>query len=116
MLGMCAAPQRDHLWMLEQQHRVADAACCTRRVQPFLQLETRPILATSNKIARKLAFAHSGVCTPVARNSSRSISMRSVKVPAMSGSNCVPDIAGTFTERIEMLREELRATGVQTPE
>ena len=27
-----------------------------------------------------------------------------------------PDIAGTFTERIEMLREELRATGVEPPE
>ena len=34
---------------------------------------------------------HSGGSCPLARSSSRSISMRSVKVPAMSGSNCVPE-------------------------
>jgi len=33
-----------------------------------------------------------------------------------SGTQFDPDIAGTFTERIEMLREELRATGVEPPE
>ncbi len=33
-----------------------------------------------------------------------------------SGTQFDPDIAGTFTERIELLREELRATGVEPPE
>lgn len=33
-----------------------------------------------------------------------------------SGTQFDPDIAGTFTERIELLREELRATGHETPE
>src|SRR5690349_1410301 len=33
-----------------------------------------------------------------------------------SGTQFDPDIAGTFTERIQLLREELRATGHETPE
>jgi response regulator RpfG family c-di-GMP phosphodiesterase len=38
------------------------------------------------------------------------------EIERCSGTQFDPDIAGTFTERIELLREELRATGVQTPE
>ena len=38
------------------------------------------------------------------------------EIERCSGTQFDPDIAGTFTERIEMLREELRATGVEPPE
>ena len=38
------------------------------------------------------------------------------EIERCSGTQFDPDIAATFTERIELLREELRATGVQTPE
>lgn len=38
------------------------------------------------------------------------------EIERCSGTQFDPDIAGTFTERIEMLREELRATGQQPPE
>jgi response regulator RpfG family c-di-GMP phosphodiesterase len=38
------------------------------------------------------------------------------EIERCSGTQFDPDIAGTFTERIELLREELRATGVEPPE
>ncbi len=38
------------------------------------------------------------------------------EIERCSGTQFDPDIAGTFTERIELLREELRATGHETPE
>ena len=38
------------------------------------------------------------------------------EIERCSGTQFDPDIAGTFTERIEQLREELRATGVEPPE
>jgi response regulator RpfG family c-di-GMP phosphodiesterase len=38
------------------------------------------------------------------------------EIERCSGTQFDPDIAGTFTERIERLREELRATGVEPPE
>jgi putative nucleotidyltransferase with HDIG domain len=38
------------------------------------------------------------------------------EIERCSGTQFDPDIAGTFTERIEMLREELRATGHEPPE
>jgi response regulator RpfG family c-di-GMP phosphodiesterase len=38
------------------------------------------------------------------------------EIERCSGTQFDPDIAGTFTERIEMLREELRATGIEPPE
>jgi response regulator RpfG family c-di-GMP phosphodiesterase len=38
------------------------------------------------------------------------------EIERCSGTQFDPDIAGTFTERIELLREELRATGIEPPE
>jgi len=38
------------------------------------------------------------------------------EIERCSGTQFDPDIAGTFIERIELLREELRATGVEPPE
>ncbi|MDF3066449.1 MAG: putative regulatory protein [Polyangiaceae bacterium] len=38
------------------------------------------------------------------------------EIERCSGTQFDPDVAGTFTERIEMLREELRASGVEPPE
>jgi hypothetical protein len=38
------------------------------------------------------------------------------EIERCSGTQFDPDIAGTFTERIELLREELRATGHEPPE
>jgi putative nucleotidyltransferase with HDIG domain len=38
------------------------------------------------------------------------------EIERCSGTQFDPDIAGTFTERIEMLREELRASGHEPPE
>jgi putative nucleotidyltransferase with HDIG domain len=38
------------------------------------------------------------------------------EIERCSGMQFDPDVAGTFTERIEMLREELRASGVEPPE
>ncbi|RYZ06917.1 MAG: response regulator [Myxococcales bacterium] len=38
------------------------------------------------------------------------------EIERCSGTQFDPDIAGTFTERIEMLREELRASGIEPPE
>lgn len=38
------------------------------------------------------------------------------EIERCSGTQFDPDIAATFTERIELLREELRATGVEPPE
>ncbi len=38
------------------------------------------------------------------------------EIERCSGTQFDPDVAGTFTERIEMLREELRASGIEPPE
>jgi HD-GYP domain-containing protein (c-di-GMP phosphodiesterase class II) len=38
------------------------------------------------------------------------------EIERCSGTQFDPDIAGIFTERIEMLREELRASGHEPPE
>jgi response regulator RpfG family c-di-GMP phosphodiesterase len=38
------------------------------------------------------------------------------EIERCSGTQFDPDVAGTFTERIEMLREELRASGLEPPE
>jgi HD-GYP domain-containing protein (c-di-GMP phosphodiesterase class II) len=38
------------------------------------------------------------------------------EIERCSGTQFDPDVAGTFTERIEMLRDELRASGLEPPE